>query len=178
MAIGATIYKAKITVSDLRRHYYAEHTLTVACHPSETEQRMMLRLLSFALYANENLTFGKGVSSADEPDLWLRNKDETIDTWITLGQPDIKQVKKACHRSKETVIICYGDAALKTWWSKYQKDLSHFNHLHVFHINTQHYDRLQDFAEKNLSIVVNIDEDDIFLSNEKDAFNFQLTKLK
>jgi uncharacterized protein YaeQ len=179
MAIGATIYKAKINICDLRRHYYAEHNLTVACHPSETEQRMMLRILCFALYADDNLMFGKGVSSPDEPDLWQHNDNGTIDTWIDLGQPDMKQVKKACSKATKVIIFSYGDSALENWWSQSQRQATDFEKLNVFHINTQIFNRLKDFAdEKNLSFTVNIDEDEIFLSNDSDSFNFQVTQLK
>ncbi|MCK5886056.1 MAG: YaeQ family protein, partial [Alcanivorax sp.] len=72
MALTATIYKAELTVSDMDRDYYATHNLTVALHPSETESRMMLRLLAFALNAHEDLAFTRGLSSTDEPDLWQR----------------------------------------------------------------------------------------------------------
>jgi uncharacterized protein YaeQ len=178
MAIGATIYKAKVNVCDLRRHYYVEHALTIACHPSETEQRMMLRLLSFALYADDNLVFGKGVSSADEPDLWLHNANGTINTWIDLGQPDIKQVKRACSRSEKTIVFSYGDSVVENWWRPNQQLLNGLGNLQVLHINTDNYNQLKRFATKNMSITFNIDEDDVYLNNVNDTFNFQLTQLK
>ena len=96
MALTATIYKAELTVSDMDRDYYATHNLTVALHPSETESRMMLRLLAFALNAHEDLTFTRGLSSTDEPDLWQRNPDDTLAHWIELGMPDEKRLRKAC----------------------------------------------------------------------------------
>jgi uncharacterized protein YaeQ len=178
MAIGSTIYKAKVNVCDLRRHYYVEHALTLACHPSETEQRMMLRLLSFALYADENLSFGKGLSSADEPDLWLHNDNGTINTWIDLGQPDTKQVKRACSKSERVIVFSYGDSVLENWWGPNQQLLNSLKNLQVLHINADHYHSLKDFAEKNMSLTVNIDEDEVYLSNDLDTLNFQISLLK
>ena len=178
MAIGATIYKATINVCDLRRHYYVEHSLTVACHPSETEQRMMLRLLSFALYADADLVLGKGLSSSDEPDLWQHNPNGTIDKWIDLGQPDLKQIKRACSKSAMVVVFCYGDSVIENWWNKNEQQLTGFNNLQVLHINTNDYNALKTFVAKNISITVNIDEDTIFLTNESNNMNFQAMQLK
>lgn len=72
MALRATIYKAELNVADSDRHYYESHALTLARHPSETDERMMVRLLAFALNAHEDLVFTKGISDADEPDLWRK----------------------------------------------------------------------------------------------------------
>lgn len=178
MAIGSTIYKARINVCDLRRHYYVEHSLTVACHPSETEQRMILRLLSFALYADADLVFGKGLSSSDEPDLWVHNPNGTIDTWIDLGQPDVKRIKRACSKSVQVVVFCYGDAAAENWWKQNQTQLTNFKNLSVLHIDTDKYNSLKGFARKSISITVNIDEDMIFLTNEDDTLSITLNQLK
>ena len=88
MAPNATIYKAEVQVSDMDRHYYATHALTLARHPSETEERLMVRLLAFMLHADERLEFGRGLSTEDEPDLWRKDYGGEIEQWIELGQPD------------------------------------------------------------------------------------------
>jgi len=100
MALNATIYKAELQVSDMDRHYYATHTLTVARHPSETVERLMVRLLAFALYADERLEFGKGLSDGDEPALWRKAYSGDIEQWIELGQPDEARIRKACGRKR------------------------------------------------------------------------------
>lgn len=178
MAIGSTIYKAKVNVCDLRRHYYVEHALTVACHPSETEQRMMLRLLCFALYADERLVFGKGISSVDEPDLWLHNPNGTVNTWIDLGQPDLKRIKRACSLSEKVVVFSYGDSARTNWWTPNQSSLDNLEPLQVLHVNTDNYNALKMFVEKNMSVSVNIDESDVYISDDDSTLSFSVELLK
>ena len=102
MALKSTIYKAALSVSDMDRGYYADHTLTIACHPSETAERMMVRALAFALNAHEYLTFGKGLSDVEEPDLWEKDLTGAIAHWIEAGQPDDKRILKACGRAAGT----------------------------------------------------------------------------
>ena len=99
MALKATIFKASLQVSDMDRKYYAEHALTLARHPSETDERMMLRVLAFALNAHEHLAFGKGLSDTDEPDLWQKDLTGRILHWIDVGQPDEKRLIRASGRA-------------------------------------------------------------------------------
>ncbi len=111
MALTATIHKTELTVSDLDRDYYATHNLTVALHPSETESRMMLRLMAFALNAHQDLSFTWGLSSTEEPDLWRHNPDGTLEEWIELGQPDEKRLRKACGQARSVTVYTYGKQA-------------------------------------------------------------------
>ena len=94
MSLRPTICKASLDISDLDRQYYANHALTIARHPSETDERMMVRLLAFALFADEALAFGAGLSDSDEPDLWAKDLTGDIDCWIEIGQPDPRIVRK------------------------------------------------------------------------------------
>jgi hypothetical protein len=100
MALKSTIYKAELQIADMDRHYYAQHSLTLAKHPSETEERLMVRLIAFALFANESLTFGKGLSDDDEPDLWQKDLTGAIELWMNVGLPDEREIRKACGRAK------------------------------------------------------------------------------
>ena len=108
MAISATIYRANLNVADMDRHYYADHALTLARHPSETDERMMVRLLAFAFHAHERLEFGRGIGTADEPDLWQRDLTGRVELWIEVGQPDDRRVRKACGLADRVVIYSYG----------------------------------------------------------------------
>ena len=108
MALKATVHKAELQVSDMDRHYYASHNLMLAQHPSETDQRLMVRLLVFALFADERLEFGRGISTDDEPDLWRKSLTGEIEQWIELGQPDESRIRKACGRAREVVLVGYG----------------------------------------------------------------------
>ena len=95
MALKATIYKTELAIADMTRHYYQTHSLTLAQHPSETLERMMLRLVAFALCADERLLFGKGISEDSEPDLWQHNLSGEIELWVELGLPDEKLLRRA-----------------------------------------------------------------------------------
>lgn len=108
MALNATLFKTTLDISDLRRHYYQRHQFTVARHPSETDERMMLRILAFALYADEYLEFTKGLSTDDEPDLWQKSLTGEIDLWIEMGLPSEKRVRKARAIAKQVIIFIYG----------------------------------------------------------------------
>jgi uncharacterized protein YaeQ len=109
MALPSTIFKAELQISDLNRGYYNAHSITVALHPSETEERMMMRILAYALHASDALSFAGGLSSVDEPDLWERDLSGAIALWVMVGQPDEKQIKKALSRSPRVVVYWYGN---------------------------------------------------------------------
>src|SRR5690606_26170650 len=116
MALRATIYKADLHIADTDRHYYGSNALTIARHPSETDERMMVRLLAYALHAEEGLAFTKGLSETDEPDVWLKDLTGAIDLWIEVGHPDERRILKACGRAAEVVVYCYGGHASTVWW--------------------------------------------------------------
>jgi uncharacterized protein YaeQ len=131
MALKATIYKAELQISDMDRHYYASHALTLAQHPSETNERLMIRLLAFAWFANEQLALGRGLSAEDEPDLWQKSLTGDIEMWIDLGQPDESRLRKACGRAKDVILIGYGGRSFQQWWEKNSKALQRCKNLMV-----------------------------------------------
>ena len=134
MALNSTIYKVELQISDMDRHYYATHALTLARHPSETEERLMTRLLAFTLYADDRLEFGKGISDEDEPALWRKAYTGEIEQWIELGQPDESRIRKACGRARQVVIINYGGNGADIWWNKIGKTLERNRNLTVLDI--------------------------------------------
>ena len=131
MALKATVHKAELSISDMDRHYYATHALTLAQHPSETAQRLMVRLLAFALFADERLAFGRGLSSDDEPALWRHALDGEIELWIELGQPDEARVRRACGRARRVVVLGYGGRVFAQWWERHQSPLARCGNLDV-----------------------------------------------
>ncbi len=131
MALTATIRKAELQISDMDRGYYATHNLTLAQHPSETDERLMVRLLAFALNAEDRLEFGKGLSTEDEPDLWQHDYTGTIEQWIDLGHPDESRVRKASNRSQRVQVVNYGGRASDIWWEKQGKALARFGNVSV-----------------------------------------------
>ena len=135
MAANATIYKAELQVTDLDRHYYASHALTLAQHPSETETRLLVRLLAFALHADERLEFGRGLSDEDEPALWRRDYTGDIEQWIELGQPDESRLRKASGRAAQVVVVGYGGHAAEAWWKRNAGALARLRNLTVMELD-------------------------------------------
>lgn len=164
MALRATIYKAELHVSDSDRHYYGSHALTVARHPSETDERMMVRLLAFALHAHEDLAFTKGLSDTDEPDVWLKDLTGSIDLWIEVGQPEERRILKACGRADEVVIYCYGGHASKVWWDGVRNKLERTRNLKVVCLPNWQTKALAAMAQRTMDIHVNIQDGTAFVT--------------
>lgn len=142
MALKSTVVKAELQISDMDRHYYGSHGLTLAQHPSETDERLMVRLLAFALMAEDRLEFGKGLSNEEEPDLWRKDYTGLIEQWIDLGQPDESRVRKACGRAREVVVVNYGGRAADLWWDRNAALLERHRNLTVLDIAPEAVDAL------------------------------------
>src|SRR5690606_7499996 len=127
----STVVKAELQISDMDRHYYATHNLVLAQHPSETDERLMVRLLAFAIHADERLEFGRGLSDEDEPALWKRDYTGDIELWIELGHPDESRIRKAAARARQVVVVNYGGRASDIWWEKNAASLSRLKNLTV-----------------------------------------------
>lgn len=164
MALKATIYKAALSIADMDRGYYADHELSLARHPSETEERMMVRLAAFALYADEALTFAKGLCVDDEPELWLRDLTGTIECWIDVGQPDEKWIRKACGRARKVVVLSYGRAA-DIWWKGISGALTRYANLDVVHFPAEAAPALAGLTGRNMRLQVTIQEGQLWMTD-------------
>lgn len=156
MALKATVYKALLNIADMDRDYYAEHNLTLACHPSETEERLMVRVLTFALYAHEDLLFTRGLSSEDEPDIWQKDLTGAVVHWIELGLPDETRIRKACNRAKAVTVVTYGDRAPPIWWEKIRGSLRRFDNLTVLNLPLEATEMLAQYSTRNMVLQVTI----------------------
>ena len=123
MALGATVHRIELELADIDRSVYGTHALTLARHPSETEERLMLRLLAWALFADPALEFGRGLSAEEEPDLWLRELDGALRQWIELGLPEEKRLRRAAGRASEVIVIAYGGRSVPPWWDRQRAGL-------------------------------------------------------
>jgi len=150
MALKATVVKAELQLSDLDRHHYATYPLTLAQHPSETGQRLMVRLIAFALFASERLEFGKGLSTEEEPDLWRRDYTGDIEQWIDLGQPDESRVRKACGRARQVIVVNYGGRIADLWWDKNSAALARLDNVTVIDLDTSAVDALAAAVERSM----------------------------
>lgn len=164
MAIKATIYKAEIAVADMDRNYYGDHSLTIARHPSETDERMMVRLLAFALYADPALGFGKGLCVEDEPDLWQKDLTGQIERWIDVGQPDEKWIRKACGRAREVVVVSYGRAA-DIWWNGVRDKLARLSNLTVWNLPSDVAPALAAMTERGMKLQCTLQDGQMWITN-------------
>jgi uncharacterized protein YaeQ len=158
VAAGATIFKAELQIADMDRNYYETHAITVARHPSETDERMMVRILAFVLHAHEHLEFGRGLSAQDEPDLWRKDLTGAIDLWIDVGQPDERDVRRACNRAKRVVIVCYGGRGANLWWSQNREKLERQDNLSVIDVPYESTRELARLANRTMQLQCNIQE--------------------
>ncbi|MBI5429847.1 MAG: YaeQ family protein [Nitrosomonadales bacterium] len=165
MAIKATVFKASLQIADMDRHYYADHALTLARHPSETDERMMVRLLAFALYADEALTFGKGLSSDDEPDLWQKDLTGAIERWIEVGLPDERVLRKASGRASRVVVVIYGRPA-DIWWNENRSKLQQLDKLTVLKLNSETTLALAALASRTMQLQCTIQEGHIMMTSD------------
>jgi uncharacterized protein YaeQ len=163
MAPKATVVKAELQVTDMDRHYYASHNLTLAQHPSETVERLMVRLLAFALHADERLEFGRGLSDEDEPALWRRDRTGEIEQWIELGQPDESRIRKACGRAQQVVVVNYGGRAADVWWSKHAPALARLKNLSVIDIDAESVDAVATLFERGMRLTAMIQDGEVQL---------------
>ena len=177
MAIKATIFKATIQIADMNRNYYAEHNLTIARHPSETDRRMMLRVLAFCVNAHDDLNFTKGISTDDEPDLWQHNLTGEITHWIELGLPDERRIRKACSRSEKTTFYTYNRKSFDVWWQQIQSKLKRFNNLSLFNITDEALESLEVLPQRTMQLQCTIQDGDIWLSDTDQSVHIELQNL-
>lgn len=163
MAIKATIFKAEVQIADMDRNYYAEHTLTLARHPSETDERMMVRLFAFVLHAHEQLSFAKGMCVDDEPDLWHRDLTGAIELWIDVGLPDEKRVRRACGRSQQVLVLTYGGRVADMWWQQNQAALQRQEKLTVINLSPEDSRALAALVERGMQVQCTLQEGELWL---------------
>lgn len=178
MASNATIYKATLQISDMDRHYYEEHACTLARHPSETDERMMVRLLAFALHAHEALAFGRGLSTEEEPALWQKDLTGAIDLWIEVGQPEEKTVRRACGRAKQVYVYTYGGRGADQWWEKNLVTLDRLNNLTVMNLPLNGSRALTALAQPSMQLQCTIQEGQIWIADGEHTAHIELTMLK
>jgi uncharacterized protein YaeQ len=177
MALKSTIFKAELSISDIDRGYYASHALTLARHPSETDQRMMVRLLAFMLYADEQLAFGRGLSSVDEADLAITDYTGAIKLWIEVGLPDTRAIKRALSQADAVVVLAYGGKPAEIWWGKDGAALRALPRLQVWSIDNEHADGLTALAERTMQLQCTIQDGDLWISDGNESLHVRPTQL-
>ena len=177
MALKATIFKADLQVADMDRHHYADYQLTIARHPSETDERMMVRLLAFALHADDALAFGKGLSDEDEPDLCRKDLTGEIKLWIEVGLPDERALQKACARAGEVVVYAYGPTS-GLWWKQTGPRLERLDKVTVFGLAPDQTQALVRLARRTMRLQASIQEGQAWLTDGDESITIEPTLLK
>lgn len=178
MALKATVYRAELQISDIDRGYYGKHLLTLARHPSETEERLMVRLLAFAMHADERLEFGRGLSTDDEPDLWQKNDSGEIEHWIEVGLPDERRLRRAAGRTRHLSLIAYGQRALDVWWQKHRAVLSRLPKLAVWTLSDDTVKALGALTTRQMTLQCIIQDRELVLTAGDTCLTIEPTQLQ
>ncbi|MEJ1162942.1 YaeQ family protein [Variovorax sp. CCNWLW186] len=186
MALKSTIFKAALAVADIDHGYYADHALTLARHPSETDERMMIRLVALALNAYKlqdvcqgdgTLAFGAGLSNVDEPDVWLRDFTGETKLWVEVGQPEDKPIIKACGKSDEVIVYCFNHAA-EIWWRGIENKLTRPQNLSVYRVPTEASQALAALAQRSMQLQATIQENTLALGDGTHSIDVELLRWK
>jgi uncharacterized protein YaeQ len=178
MALKSTIFKAELQVADLDRHYYAAHALTLARHPSETDERMMVRLLAFALFAEERLEFGRGLSTEDEPALWQKDLTGAVELRIEVGLPDERALRKACGKSTRVVVLCYGGRGAELWWEQNRGRLERLRNLSVLNLPAEATQQLAALASRGMRLQCTIQDGQAWLTEGEHTLHIEPARLQ
>jgi uncharacterized protein YaeQ len=178
MALKSTIFKADLSIADIDRGYYRDHALTLARHPSETDERMMMRLLAFALHADDALEFGRGLSTEHEPDLWRRDLTGAVEQWIEVGLPAEREVRKACGRAREVHVLAYGGRAVDRWWQGAREKMERQDRLAVCEVPLEASEALARRAARHMRLQVTIQDGHVFVADAESSLPVEIRSLK
>lgn len=182
MALKSTVFKAQLQIADMDRALYADHSLTLARHPSETDERMMMRLLAFALAVPPDtdrgaLEFAAGLSDTDEPDLWQKDLTGALVQWIEVGQPDDRRLAKACGRTEQVRIWAYA-SSVPIWWSGIEGKVARLANLEVWQVDAAESQALAALAERSMQLQVTVQEGHLWVGNGRESVSLEPRRLK
>lgn len=178
MALKSTIFRMNLSLADVDRGLYQDFPLRLARHPSETDARLMLRVLAFAFAADERLEFGRGISTEDEPDLWRRSLDGRVEQWIELGTPEPERLRKACGRAEQVLLYAYGDRAVPVWWRKHAEALGRLNRLQVLQVGDAPLQALAAMLSPGVQLQCTINEGSALLVSGEQVVDITPTVLQ
>lgn len=177
MALKATIFKAELQIADLDRHVYGDHALTLARHPSESDERMMARVLAYALHVQDGIAFTRGLFDVDEPEVWVKTLAGEIELWIDLGQPDESRIRRACARARQVVVLCY-QSSCEVWWKQIAARLTRFHNLTVLQLPAATSQALATLAARGMRLQYMAQDGDIWIRTDTESIAVSLTALK
>ncbi|MBT3059106.1 MAG: YaeQ family protein [Candidatus Thiodiazotropha sp.] len=174
MALKATIFKAELQVSDMERGHYQSYHLTLARHPSETTERLMIRLAAFALNADQTLSFTKGLCRDDEPELWLKNMSGETLLWIDLGQLDEKRLRRACGLAQQVIVYLYSRRSAEVWWAQHRNRLQRYSNLKLAMLSVIGDTGLESLVQRTMSLHATIQDNQLWLSDENQTVTLEI----
>jgi uncharacterized protein YaeQ len=182
MALKATIYKAELQIANIDRDLYVDRTLTIARHPSETDERMMVRVLAYALNVPPNddtgaLVLAKGLSDTDEPDLWRKDLTGTIEHWIELGQPDDKRLLKAAPRSRQVSVYSYAHST-PVWWRTIEAKIARADNIEVWQIASEQSRSLASLAQRSMRLQITVQDATAWIHGGDATVAIELQRLR
>jgi uncharacterized protein YaeQ len=178
VALKSTIYKATLQIADMDRHLYADHTLTLARHPSETDERLMVRLLAFALNVpahdhDGTLQPARGLADDEEPDFWRHGLAGELRQWVEVGQPtDERRLVRACGRAEAVRLYCYA-ASVPVWWAGLAPKLARLRNLQVWQVSPESSQALALLAARSMQLQVTVQEGQIWFGNGQASVDIQ-----
>lgn len=178
MATGTVIYKVQLQVADVDRNYYHDHTLTLARHPSENDERMMVRLLAFALNASDRLAFSSSLSNEGEPELSALDDTGAIDLWVLFGQNDEKWLRKASQRARQAKVYAYGRRSVPIWWQQNGPALQRYTNLQVWEIPEPAIAEMIRLVSRSMSLQCSINEGLVWWSDTVTSIPIEPVLLK
>lgn len=176
MAIKPTIYKLQVSISDFNRDYYDTVSLTVALHPSETIERMMARVLAYCLNSQENTFFGKGLSTAEEPDVWVKSLDDQTTLWIDVGEPAPERIKKSSRSAKQVKVYSFNSKS-DTWWQQSKHKVQRFNNVEFYQIDWSQIQALATLAGRNMDWSLSVSGDTVYIATETQECELEMKTL-
>ena len=178
MAIKSTVFKAQLTISDVTRNHYEDRALVLARHPSETDLRLIFRIVAFALNAHEHLQFAKGLATAEEPDLWEVDLTGQIQHWIELGQPTDKRIRQSCSKASRVSIYPYQRGGTAHWYDSVAATATRFERLSITQLSVADEAAVERFMDRNMALSCVIEDDQVLLSDEKSSMVIALTTIQ
>jgi len=178
VALKTTVFKFNIALSDINRNIFDSLNLTVARHPSETDERMLARVLAFCINSEEHLKFCRGLSASDEPDLWLRTLDDRIEQWIDVGEPDAERIRKASRISSAVKVYSFNARTRSdVWWQKTRENIKSIN-ISVYRFDWPDMQAVAQQIQRTMSLSVMISGDSLYISTEQGEFEVHLVTLQ
>ena len=186
MALKSTIFKANLQLADIDHGHYADHALTIARHPSETDERMMVRVAALALVAHElqttcggdgTLSFGPGLSDADDPDLSIVDFTGRRRLWVEVGQPDEKPLQKACAQADAVHVYAYA-AAADVWWRALERKVERLDRLQVWRLPAAATQALASLAERSMQLQATLMDGVLTLASDRGSVSLEPERWK